>query len=422
MKTCLLNFVCLFSFLSNTQGQGKYLDVPIIGQLDEQLCWAASMQMIDEYYGGILTQCNFAKQYYFYDTNSPFTASCSNVCQSIPIDLNKSIGYPRHPNKYDSPHYFDMIFNYFGYNSIEDIEVHRMDWIKVIKEIDGCRPFLVVLNKVDSRIEKIEGNELLPPYYHVMVAKGYHLFKDSKMYVLANDPQNDANSCGGCEYLLPISVFTQNYGEFNTVREVVRAILPQNEDICCYEKCKGIMPSDSSDLIKLAKNSTFISITQPTIPGSYLQSLLSGTTYSFNDITYADLETNHPSIITKTVKLIIDHQIGIYLEDEGTDWGVRGITKIDCTPFNPANIPEFFVLENEYVKPKKINYIVVLPYNIEFYKVELNDKTYLSPVRDYSDTEVGFKFQQLYPENEIYKRLREVFSRELLNKEPDLKR
>jgi len=408
----------------------QYLDIAPIGQKHTNWCWAACMEMVDQFHnaGSAHTQCDFAHHYQdlfirkndlsVTITSARFNECCDTPCESfngfvpfplIPIDCNKTIQFSKRDISLDV-HYYDMLFSDFGYTSVEDINTVWMDWTQVRREIDACRPFIILLNKVVTE----------EPYNHAVVAKGYY-DQSGAQYVLVNDPQSRTVACAGCEYLLPLSIFSAPVSDLNSAYEVVRNIYPKDSIPC--DTCTEIFPIDEHPLIQVLDDETngdlFSWRGQTEISNAELLDLLKPyrngeQNYFQNVFTSEDVRGNVLKRWRAVVSVNTTPQIALLLEKtaEG-NWKIQGITDAACTPFvQQINIvgvdPEVDVEVVEY-----------MPDLYQFYRVRVNQAPLLSPVRTYEELEL--KKNELYTENRVTKQLQRIVKERQRNEELLLK-
>jgi len=420
-----------------------YLDVPIIGQKNTQWCWAASMEMIDSFYLGTLTQGKLANKHQEFE--APDNTSDCEVpgCGTSPC--NRAIDYFGRGDNI-KPSFFDAIFNSFEYNSIEDIRTEKMDWINIKKEINACRPFILLLNKISPI--NIRGSSSSSFFYsnynHALVSKGYYNYRNedfSSQYILVNDPQNEPNTiCDACEYLLPINIFRNNIKEFNSVLELVRFISPKDKDIC--NSCELLNNIDSINWISTIETSSysdFFFARRDSFSNAILDSILTATVGGeiLGELKYFDsdylLEGLDEYVPSKKLKIVTATQttpmLTVILEpfNNAAYWKVKSITKSSCTPhkLQIAMIPQESSLtdddsDEESIILKRINnkiffkeYTIIeyLPDYYIFYEVNYKGKKYLIPKNDYPKLSV--KKEMPYKQKDIENTMRDVIDERL---------
>ena len=409
-KTALVIGIFFFSFCARLSAQ-SYLNVPPIGQLNSRWCWAASMEMVTSFHGSTLTQCDFATRYYEFKKwrfqNMTNVISIPNGCCNTPCNgttpnslCNKTIYFSKRDGKVNL-HYMDLIFSSFGYSSIEDVDTPWMTWGNIEKEIKACRPFMILLNKLDKRVQPTM-------YNHVVVAKGYYDTGVDK-YVLVNDPQAGPASCSGCELLLPISIFSASTTDLNSALEVVRFIHPKDKDVC--EDCGEPELISSNELVSIIEDENpdlFFGIENTTITNDELEGyreLIANDqeVYFIDEILFSGSEAP----VTILIAAQTSPRIALWLQPVEDNWKISGVTLEKCTPF----VEEMMYRDSKTNEIVTLRYdefdtVVFLPDNYTFYKVEIKGKIYLVPAEDYPG--LPFKKGDLYKEKIVLKGLTKI--------------
>lgn len=412
----LASIICLL-FFSSVHSQ-HYLPVPLKGQESSLWCWASSMNMIFDFHAHpavIPAQCDLAMEYERYKykktnltalSGTFFNGCCSTPCYDEgatasfvwpPVTDNcyKSIEYSKRAGNV-TLQYFDLLFSHYDYTSAEDIVTPWMNWTNIKREIDACRPFIVLLNKVNTALA----------YNHAVVAKGYEEL-DASQYILVNDPEPD--SCRGCEYLLPISIFSAPTTQLNSALEVVRNIHPKDSSVCA--PCDKRKSTEDHALIAAIKNNNgdprFFNVGRPEISNDRIQTILKGMQLGEDDYygsiyTYTDLRVEKQVLGLTAAKT--EPPLSVFLEqsEENGSWTIQGITFGSCTPLTSQllisspinNVP--ILLENG-----QFDIIEYVPDNFQFYRLEFRGQKYWTPVRNYPGLE--FKKGVLYKEKEVTK-------------------
>ena len=418
-KTLFLKlfFVFLFSNPGLSLGQsGKYLPgVDLIPQEQIQWCWAACMEMIMEFHDNTTTiqQCDLVNKYVQYNNNAagsnPFaslpTAACPSGCPadgSFNPSAWESINYSKR-NGVIKQAFFDLLFSFHGYNSIEDIETLEVDWGEIRAEIDGCRPFVLLLTKREV-ISNPNTN-----YNHAVVVKGY--YDTGTQYVLVNDPQfNRDTSCRACEYLLPISIFTDPIDQLNSVTSVIRMINPKDGSYC--DTCTQLDSTSNHPLIQILENSVtsegpFFDLGKSTYSEGEIDSLLAirdenGDRYFFQNRYFTPSGGNFKERIGMTLRRE-EQPISVHFEKIDGNWAVKGVTLQECTPFT-----EFITISRRGGVPGGIkdtisfnNFEIVElhPDFYQFYRIQRDNEIIYTPIRAYPG--LPFEPEEPYSQKEL---------------------
>jgi len=417
-KNYILNlFLILFSLIPYNDIQAQYyLDVPVIGQKNTQWCWAASMEMIDQFHTNntsILTHCDFVNTFEKFKIwrNSPMTympnIQCCNSHCLVSSQCNQPMLYSKRGKNIDYQ-YMDLLFSYFNYESHEDINTSLMDWQNIQDEINACRPFIMMLNKGESK----------DLYSHAVVAKGYFIDGNTK-YVIVNDPQKlGSSTCDGFQDAIPITAFSDPVDQLNSVLEVVKYIKPKNDTFC--SPCDSLKEFkvnpllfliivDSKDNLLSDINNSNGQISNGKL-NSYLELDQNGKKkYLSTPVTYRDLGENKKIIRLITLNQI-ESKLAIYLERLGDTWKVKSITNKDNTLFKEKldnlNFPNKNI--NLTITNSEMEIVTFLPDYYSFYKFNYKGKEYFTPAHDYPNFELKKDF--IYTERDIKNCLDDVLS------------
>ncbi len=217
LKKVFLVVGILFCYSNYSAAQTKELAVPLAGQNADRWCWAASIEMVFQYYneptGNPDLQCDIVRNYFHNRLYNAYLPPASNwqlqaILSNIPANCNDLCGTVELPSgAYNSPNqtihfnfhgmystslypsYFDIILSDFDYNSIEDRNL--LTWEQYKAEIDHCRPVILLYNATGY----VGGNSSIN---HAVVGKGYHMISQGNFFII-NDPWE---VCLGDTYLL----------------------------------------------------------------------------------------------------------------------------------------------------------------------------------------------------------------------------
>jgi len=420
-----LMILALLILTISPQLEAQYLNVPLIGQRNSQWCWAASMEMVFQFYNkNIQSQCGLAQELVElkHGTNSFFphsgihpSNSCNSVCDNLSPNsiYNKPIPFSKRDSKLDFQ-FIDMLFANNGYYSIESIETTSMDIGAIETEIQSCRPFLIFLNKLDKGIRST-------PYPHVVAAKGTHKLLGAD-FVLVNDPQKDAPAnCKGCELLLPVDIFSANVRELNSALEVASHIFPIDEPAC--DNCDKKPVVATTELIDavIGHSSLFTAIGTThfnNLDFDTLKGLVSGSDPLFVETPffYYDIVTSTQKDVTGLVSNLTSPKLAFLFEEIGGIWKLKEISKANCTAFDtviqarPPNADS----EVMYFTSGEFEIIEFLPNNYVFYRVSYKESSYLIPAYEYVG--LPFKVEQMYREKSVINYLKKVQRRNNSNR------
>lgn len=155
-------------------------------------CFAATTEMVLNYYKINTTQCDIVK-----GIRTDFLNSiCENNCHSI---KNNSLDFPLSENE------FTNWYNYFNKNGLKPSN-STFDPFKIIQSLDAGNPVIALLNTgqgENSSITKLD---------HAVVISGYIYSKKTNTFeFLFLDPKND---CQGCKYFMKVQKIKRNNWEF----------------------------------------------------------------------------------------------------------------------------------------------------------------------------------------------------------------
>lgn len=424
MKFKLFTLVVFLQFGQNNLLSQHYLNVPLIGQEQSQWCWAASIQMIHKFHEGAATsiqQCTLANKYRWFNRRPMIRPHlitipeicCDYNCYNVnagtaipylcdqPLPFSKRYGLIYH-------HYFDQINSYYGYNSMEDIEVLEFDWQKIVNEIKSCRPFAMFLAKIEPTRAY---------YNHVVVAKGYFEYGDEE-YILVNDPQNRnlLEVCEGCEFLIPYKAYIDTTTELNSCLQVARSISPKDSIDC--KDCTKLNPISTNSLISAItaniENKRLFGVSKNAYSSFDIDSLTNlalnegRQLYSKHNFKIVDADKKEKNLIA-LVAVQATPQIAVVFENSNNLYKIKEISLNDCTAFREVVL---LSLENSntILKFSNTQYQLVeyLPGFQQFYQVKIENTTYLSPVKVYNN--LTFKPGILYRENIVYGALNKIYA------------
>ena len=253
-------------FLVSTSGQVN-LAAPLIGQEGQNLCWAASMEMLLQYHNPATgeTQCSIAED--FHNMIGANASTCLGICSGgcdldlPPTGLSACDRTLPGNNIWSAEPLqaanFDLLFSRLGYHSIEDIT--DFSWQQYQDEIDQCRPLIFNYNVTGLDIT-------IGSFNHSVVADGY--FNDTGVdFMRINDPWGD---CVGDEYLVNKAVLMGTYYlpvtggqqilQVNYMLSSVHHIFPKEDSPCldCSSEEKvpeiyqttGLPPDVLGDLVR----------------------------------------------------------------------------------------------------------------------------------------------------------------------------
>lgn len=447
-------FICSFSF-----GQGYYLPVSNAAQEDDQWCWAASMHMVFNFHESIPndapTQCELVQRYLEmddtrstnHDPQRSYDSDCCTECGENG-SCNFAIPYSKRNSYIDYP-FIDLLFSFFGYNSIEDVETQNFDWVDIVKEIESCRPFMILLQKNPT-------NSSTDSYEHTVVAKGFYE-NNNKKYILANDPQTDglptnslqAYNCGQKEVLLPLSILSDpipsspssNSIDYNNAFQVVRFVHPKGQDLC--NSCDDIQSTKNNihsteNNIQSTDNNYFITVLESMdldwifendtinlgqIPNNDSLNLLARSRirdeeYFFNDFIMSDSSGRALESLKVLVVRKGENEITITLEKtSATGWIIREIGMATYHPFKKkiqVKNPKKIFCKKETLSASKGEFEVVefSPNFYKFYRYPLNGQSWVTPIRDYDRFA---KKGMTYLEKEILDKLKKERRKKIIN-------
>lgn len=406
------------------QMRAQFLDVPLIGQKNDQWCWAASMEMVFQFYNkSIQSQCALAQELVElkHRTNSYFphsgvhpTNSCNSVCDNLSPNsiYNKSIPFSKRGLKINYQ-FVDMLFAENGYHSIESMETASMDITAIRNEIESCRPFFIFLNNLDS------GFISLSP--HVVTAKGSYGMLGTD-FILVNDPKkNSPANCKGCELLLPVDIFSTGIWELNSALEVATHIFPIDESPCdSCDKKRIVQTTELTDAV-INHSSLFAAISTTnfnTTDFNTLKGLVSGSDLLFVEtpISYYDIFTSTYKDVVGLVSQLTSPKLAFLFEEIGGIWKLKEISKADCTPFKKEIEASLATAENQvmYFTSGEFEIIEFLPSNYQFYRVTYKESSYLVPASEYLG--LPFKVGLMYREKSVINYLKKVERRKKSNR------
>ena len=405
--------LCQVSF-----GQGGYLPIEPIGQKNSQWCWAASMHMIMDFHSNgveVPSQCDLAKRYdelfnTFENGYTPNPTDCCTLCEPCTSNqktYNRSIRYSKKEDDINMP-FIDLIFSFFHYTSVEDVETQWMDMENIQKELESCRPFILLLGKL-----KASSNYY---YNHAVVVKGYYKDAQQNEWLLVNDPETK-DVCVGEEILLPIDIMndsTSSSTNFNNAQAVVRFIHPKGQDIC--NCCRKILPAESNELIALLNTMALTPLTSKSTISLKEDLPKLEEKYYMNSLTISDLAGKNLESLKVLIIQKEEKELAVTLEEVSEDeWKIREISRVAHNPFKQKiKVPLPGKRFNRRLSSAQGEFDIVeyLPDMQQFYRYRYSDKIYLSPVKDYAG--IGKK-GTMYPEIEILNILKNNNDKELNN-------
>lgn len=427
-KRILSFFVFLITVNFSFSQSGKYLNIAPIVQQNENWCWAASMKMTVDFHspGNTITQSSLAKDLYFFWSNNlgtsldcsdckcPYSSNMSTACN---LGCKYSIPYSKRPNNINVS-YFDHIYSKNGFHSMESIQTGDMDWENIKKEIDSCRPFIVLLNKVNIVFTGIYSQTYSSTSYdHAVLAKGYYQteVKDSLKYILVNDPEESQVPCKACEFLIPIETFTMAPSKLKSVLSVVRGIYSKKNDTC--KPCNATEPILQNNLAKMVSSDPDIYsfISKTTITSADISSLPNPIQF---DAKYLISSGTQKFSVLNTSTGVIDL---IILLDEGASintWNIKGITTRECRPdLWGGNVTFIIIGESPDAEPSTFDsddfsWEEFIQGRFIFRRVNYKEKTYLAPIRDYPNLNV--KKNVIYSPSKIERRIDKI-NKETIN-------
>lgn len=390
-------FIYSFSF-----GQGGYLPIPEIGQEDTQWCWAASMNMIINFHNdgfNVPTQCDLAKRYHEIKNT---TRNSHNPSFTYPVDCcppcngnggcNSTIQFSKR-NSYINHSYFDLLFSYFGFTSVEDVETPDMGWNEIVQEIESCRPFIILLQKYF-----IEDSFVGPPdtvtYNHAVVAKGFFNDNVNNKWIIINDPETAMSGCQGEQILLPITIMTDpitapsGIPHYNTAFSMVRFIHSKSQNICNSCCCNELLPASTNSLVALFNNLKIAPIiNENRFSLEEIKSKINNNFYTADFIISNFIGKNLESLKILVIK---SDKGEIMLTLEQVDeklWTVREVGKNTNNLYPEqikVSIPGRSLLKKKLSAQKKEFEIVkYLPGFYLFYRYQYKGKIYVTPAKNY---------------------------------------
>lgn len=394
--------------------KNKELDVCLITQKADLLCWAASMEMIFKYHGQTLTQCDLTADYYDIVNEGPIPSGCDCNCicglGSCTDNDNDCNGICNNGiNFFDgrSPQYFDIIFSRHEYDSVEDNL--KMEWKKVENQINNYRPFIAIVNETDS------GG------YHAVVVKGYLNLFNTLKFVSVNDPwpTYEERLINGA-WLSESNQIHSTMGSYFQMHSFIHDIHPRTE-LSCSSKGNTTDCSEESLLFKQVKiyHKKMVSTTKEKISDMELEKLIkekpNNTKIPLKLISLKTL-SDSTKRVSSLKESVMDNQlinilfttpnnvISSTLEKKDGIWKTVEISQSRYLLSPDIKINNSIIS----LKNNQFEIIKYPPFEYIFYSFSYNGNSYLSPVETYSIFKKGdYETKIAYSELEILQILKQ---------------
>ncbi len=398
----------LFTIVISTISWGQhYVDVLLRPQLQTKWCWAACIEMIHKFHDNTstITQCDIACKHEYFKQVGPLFGSplppyvnCCTDCtvpgtilSGVLSTCNQTILFSKRVAK-PRINYFGILNSFYGYSSIEDIEINKLTWPRITEEIQQCRPFVLYLNKSTLA--------------HLVVAEGTYVTSGANgtQHVLVNDSQSSS------EYLIPFTAMTDPLIQLNSVFQIARGIFPKDAEEC--KTCDKLKPIDEHPLIKdLLKNANldlYFGLTKTIFTQVQYNALLEKSSgplkyYYENTFSYENLKGDEALRCKVLVAKEAKPQIATTFQKVGSDYLVKEIALQASTPF--ASAIKLFNAANKSFPFSNTEFEIIqfVPDGYQFYKVRMDGVSYLSPANIYPD--IPFKQYYMYKESDVRKEL-----------------
>ncbi len=251
----ILGFSLYYSFGLKCNNDLSIVNTP---QITDVWCWASSIKMVNDFYGGkSMSQCDLVNLHrYNLHGNGTLSNTLSDFCNlqtSCPSDYSVideylyTLEFNSLEDIEDSQNQsnFDFILSRLGYYSMEDYNL--LSWEVFKNEIENCRPVILIY---DADISN--GNNKLWTS-HAVVAKGYEedLFNEEDFFLIS-DPWE---KCFGDEYFLNKDVLgyierqTDNNITVSGIHSMIHHIYPkevQCDDVCSFVKEQNLIQVESA--------------------------------------------------------------------------------------------------------------------------------------------------------------------------------
>lgn len=371
------------------------VDTPI-GQQKNRWCWAASMQMVSKFHCVDIEQCSLAEKYINLITNStdPISNCCANYCI---LDGERGIegNEPLQTFNGANQQYFDILFSKNGFNSIED--TISMKWDEVKRQINNCRPYIVVLKRNMAN----DKGELINTIHAVVVVN--YLETASQNYVMLYDPWRP---CEGCIELLPYPylVWVERESTAGYESGIVETVhdIHLRTDTSCSSCGKTKIPSiDNAVALDRNKLSTLNNNSSSRIldslranPSNFVTPIRK---ISYNKIRKA-FDLNNFDKVTENRKI---YQITTTNQDKSAKYNVRvrnnrlEIEEVTYCDYFQTEPSLSLAVNNQVQNVKLSNRINAGGINYEyveyeylfygFYRFTINNAVYLSPIQTYTN-------------------------------------
>ncbi len=434
MKKVLLLVTTLVCFGVSGQRQ-KLLKIPLVAQEQPQWCWAASMQMVLNFYNpsNPITQTELAIKNanlkmakevppieidlsYVNSNLLGYKSTCTSgtwnifrVSRSTITDQKKrliSSSFTSSISSYkgtEETQAFDNLFSNLGYDSIQDSK--RKSWEDIQKEIDKCRPVILMdgISTYGTHVTVVIG-------YIERIVNGR-----LKTFLAIRNPQRESVCGVGESSLISPDYYSPTSGR--TLHSVVRHIIPPNRQECATNENCNIDNDQSFDFLERILSGHDIDSHDLArgfgVDIYYISDLklmkknLSNKTL-LNNISNSSLTSK---ILQENSSVLRIKKEVVYLYDKINQELILTQLRKDSTNNYNNRIVDLNSKKLQLVTSRRLqndvrfDYVDYLKFNYRFFRFSYEGRWYLSPFSSYSINKKIFVQDKAYSELKILKAL-----------------